>query len=84
MALKLNGVILSAEPETFEYKSKKTGNQEKMTRLTVVLQGEFGVICGNAFNPKCDLATLKAGSKVSVEVNEYKVEDGIQKAVFRL
>lgn len=84
MALKINGTLLSADSETFEYKSKKTGNQEKMTRCTMVVQGDFGVICGNAFNPKADASTLKAGTKVCVEISEYKVEDGLQKAVFRI
>ena len=86
MALKVSGSVLSYESEKFDYTSKKTGQKESMTRSTLIIQSpDFGIIVGQSFNPKGDTSAFKAGAKVSgLEVTEYKVDGGIQKAVFRL
>lgn len=84
MALKVKGNVLSCECETIEYKSKKTGNQEKLVRATIVLQGEFGIMVVNAFNPAGDIAGFKAGSSHVFELSEYKVDSGLQKGTVRL
>lgn len=84
MALKLSGNVLSVESETVEYQSKKTGQRETLARSTVILQGDYGVLVGSVFNPKTDMSTIKVGQKITVEVGEYKVDSGIQRAVFRM
>ena len=86
MALKVSGLVLSYESEKFDYKSKKTGQQETMIRATLILQSqEAGILVGQAFNPKGDVSGYKVGAKiVGLEITEYKVDGGIQKAVFRL
>ena len=86
MALKVSGLVLSYDTEKFDYKSKKTGQQETMERVTLILQSpESGIIVGQAFNPKGDVAAYKVGAKiVGLEITEFKVDGGIQKAVFRL
>ena len=84
MALKIKGNVLSCECETIEYKSKKTGNQEKLVRATLVLQGDFGILVCNAFNPTGDLSGYKTGSAHVFELVEYKVDSGLQKGTVRL
>jgi len=84
MALKLSGNVLSVESETVEYQSKKTGQRETLARSTIILQGDYGVLVGSVFNPKTDMSTVKAGQKITVEFGEYKVDSGIQRAVFRM
>lgn len=84
MSLKLSGNVLSVESEVIDYRSRKTGQQEKLHRSTIILQGDYGVLVGSVFNPKTDMTTVKAGQKLSVELSEYKTEGGIQKAVFRM
>ena len=86
MALKVSGSVLSYESEKFDYQSKKTGQKETMTRATLIVQSpDFGIFVGQAFNPKGDVSGFKVGAKVSgLEITEYKVDGGIQKAVFRL
>jgi hypothetical protein len=85
MSLKVSGVVLSLESETFVYKSKKTGNQESMTKATLILQGSYGVLVGQVFNPKADLSLYKVGSKVvDLEIRKYENDGGIQKCDFRL
>ncbi|MDD4414891.1 MAG: hypothetical protein PHR14_10195 [Oscillospiraceae bacterium] len=85
MALKLSGVVLSCESEVIDYTSKKTGNQEKLVKGTIILQGaDYGVLIGSVYNPKTDLATIKQGAKLAVEVGEYKNDRGIQSVVFRM
>ena len=86
MALKVNGSVLSYDSEKFDYTSKKTGNKESMERVTLILQSpEAGIIVGQAFNPKGDVSGFKVGAKVTaLEITEYKIDGGIQKAVFRL
>lgn len=84
MALKLSGNVLSVEVEPWEFQSKKTGQRETMVRSTVILQGDYGVLAGLVYNPKTDMSTIKVGQKITVEVREYKVDSGIQRAVFRM
>lgn len=84
MALKLSGNVLSIESETIEYQSRKTGHQEKLNRSTIILQGDYGILVGSAFNPKMDMNTIKAGQKITVEISEYKVDSGVQRAVLRM
>lgn len=84
MALKLFGVVLSCESEVVEYTSKKTGNQEKLVKGTIILQGDYGVLIGSVYNPKTDLSGIKQGAKIGVEVGEYKNDRGVQLAVFRM
>lgn len=84
MALKLSGNVLSVESETVEYRSRKTGQQERMVISTIILQGDYGILVGSAFNPKMDISAIKAGQKLTVELREYKLDGGIQKAVFRM
>lgn len=85
MALKLQGVVLSCESEVVEFNSKKTGNREKLNKGTIILQGsDYGVLIGSVYNPKIDLATIKQGVKLTVEVGEYKNDRGVQLAVFRM
>lgn len=84
MALKVKGSVLSCEVEPIEYKSRKTGNLEKLVRATVVIQGEFGIMVCNAFNPTGDLAVYKTGSSHTFELREYKVDSGLQKGTIRL
>lgn len=84
MALKVKGSVLSCEVETIEYKSKKTGNQEKLVRGTIVIQGDFGIMVCNSFNPSSDLAVYKTGSAHVFELTEYKVDSGLQKGTVKL
>lgn len=84
MSLKLTGSVLSAESEPIEYQSKKTGQRESLVRSIIILQGDYGVLVGSAFNPKMDMTTIKPGQKITVELREYKIDGGIQKAVFRM
>lgn len=84
MALKLTGSVLSVETEPIEYRSRKTGQQEKMDISTIILQGDYGILVGSVFNPKMDMSTIKAGQKITVEVREYKIDSGVQRAVFRM
>lgn len=84
MALKLSGNVLSVETEPFEYQSKKTGQRETMVRSIIILQGDYGVLVGTAFNPKTDMSTIKAGQKIIVEISEYKIDAGVQRAVLRM
>lgn len=84
MALKLTGIVLSVETEPIEYRSRKTGQQEKMDISTIILQGDYGVLVGSAYNPRTDMSTIKVGQKITVEVREYKVDSGVQRAVFRM
>ena len=84
MALKVKGSVLSFECETIKYQSRKTGNQEKLVRATIVLQGDFGIMVCNAFNPAGDLAAYKTGSSHLFELAEYKVDSGLQKGIVRL
>ncbi len=84
MALKLTGNVLSVESETFEYQSRKTGHQEKLNRFTIILQGDYGILVGSVFNPKTDMSTIKVGQKIAVEISEYKIDSGLQRAVFRM
>lgn len=84
MALKLSGNVLSVESESIEYQSKKTGQRETLVRSIIILQGDYGVLVGTVFNPKTDMSTIKAGQKITVEISEYKVDSGVQRAVFRM
>jgi hypothetical protein len=84
MALKLSGNVLSVESETVEYQSRKTGQRETLVRSTIILQGDYGVLAGLVYNPKTDMNTIKEGQKITVEVSEYKVDSGIQRAIFRM
>lgn len=84
MALKLSGNVLSVESEVIEYRSRKTGQDEKLNRSTIILQGDYGVLVCSVFNPKTDMNTIKPGQKITVDVGEYKIEGGIQKAVLRM
>ena len=85
MALKVTGVLLSCEAEKFSYTNKKTQKREDASRVTMVLQGDFGIIVGNivSFNNKTDVSGFKVGGKVCLEVEEFKINDGIQTAKFR-
>jgi len=84
MSLKLTGSVLSVESEPREYLSRKTGQKETLHRSTVILQGDYGVLVGLVFNPKTDMSTIKVGQKITVEVGEYKVDFGVQRAIFRM
>jgi hypothetical protein len=84
MALKLAGNVLSVESETVEYQSRKTGQRETLVRSTIILQGDYGILVGTVFNPKMDMSAIKSGQKITVEVSEYKVDSGIQRAIFRM
>ena len=84
MSLKLSGTVLSIETEPIEYQSRKTGQRETLVRSTIILQGDYGILAGLVYNPKTDMNTIKAGQKVTVEVSEYKVDSGIQRAIFRM
>jgi len=82
MALKLSGNVMSFDSEVFDYQNRKTGQKEKLHRIVIILQGDYGILVGLVFNPKADMSTVKVGQKLSVELREYKNEGGIQKAVF--
>lgn len=84
MALKIKGNVLSCECETINYDSKKTGKKETLVRATIVLQGEYGVLVCNAFNPTGDLSGYKAGSTHVFELAEYKIDAGLQRGTVRL
>lgn len=84
MALKLSGSVLSVESETIEYQSKKSGQRATLERSTVILQGDYGILVGSVFNPKTDMSTIKQGQKITVEISEYKLDSGVQRAVFRM
>ena len=84
MALKLSGIVLSVESEPIEYRSRKTGQQEKMDRSIVILQGDYGILAGTVWNSKTDMSAIKVGQKITVEISEYKIDSGLQRAVFRM
>lgn len=84
MALKLSGSVLSVESETVEYQSKKTGQRETLVRSIIILQGDYGILVGTVFNPKMDMTTIKPGQKITVEISEYKIDSGVQRAVLRM
>lgn len=82
MALKVTGVCLSSSLEEFSYTSRKTNQREQMTRGTVILQGDYGVLVCTSFNPTAELP--KQGQKVVVDLVEFKVDNGLQRAVIHL
>lgn len=84
MALRLTGSVLSVESEPVEFRSRKTGQQERFDRSIVILQGDYGILVGTVFNPKTDMNTIKAGQKITVEISEYKIDAGVQRAVLRM
>lgn len=84
MALKLSGNVLSVESESIEYQSKKTSQRETLVRSIIILQGDYGVLVGTVFNPKMDVSAIKAGQKITVEISEYKIDSGVQRAVLRM
>ena len=84
MSLKLSGSVLSVESEPIEFRSRKTGQQERMDRSIIILQGDYGILVGTVFNPKTDMSTIKVGQKITVEISEYRVDSGVQRAVFRM
>lgn len=84
MALKLSGNVLSVETEPFEYQSKKTGQRETLVRSVIILQGDYGILVGTVWNPKTDVSAIKAGQRIIVEISEYKIDSGVQRAVFRM
>jgi hypothetical protein len=84
MALKVTGSVLSVESEPIEYQSKKSGQRETLVRSIIILQGDYGVLVGTVFNPKMDVSAIKVGQKITVEIGEYRVDSGVQRAVFRM
>lgn len=84
MGLKITGTVLTVESEVIEYTSKKTGNAEKLNKSTICVQGDFGVMICNAFNPKVDISTIKPGGKLNAPISKYEERDGVQLAVLRI
>ena len=84
MALKIKGSVLSCECETINYDSKKTGKKETLVRATIVLQGDFGIMVCNSFNPTGDLSGYKVGTAHAFELTEYKIDAGLQGGTVRL
>jgi hypothetical protein len=84
MALKLTGNVLSIESESIEYQSKKTSQRETLVRSIIILQGDYGILVGTVFNPKMDMSAIKSGQKIIVEISEYKIDAGVQRAIFRM
>lgn len=63
----------------------KDGVQKEMDLVCLFVQAPSGsVFVCRSFNPPYDFSDFKAGEKICIPVNEYKVENGVRTVFFRL